>query len=77
MEFLCLQYFFSRTRYIIKIGKLFASNDFYLNSALQINIIPLPVTMNRKIKKPTNQIKFSEVTIKQQIKLLLQHSLCK
>ena len=69
--------FFFRTRYIIKIWKLFASNDFYLNSALQINIIPLPVTMNRKIKKPTSQIKLSAVTIKQQIKLLLQHSLCK
>ena len=24
----------------------------YVNTALQINIIPLPVTMNRKIKKP-------------------------
>ena len=31
--------------------------------ALQINI-PLPVTMNRKIKKTTSQIKFFVVTIK-------------
>ena len=31
---------------------------------LQINIIPLPVTMNRKIKKTTGQIKFLAVTIK-------------
>ena len=37
-------------------------NDF---SALQINIIPLPVTMDRKIKKKnTGQIKFLMVTIK-------------
>ena len=32
---------------------------------VQINI-PLPVTMNRKIKKTTSQIKFLVVTIKQQ-----------
>ena len=39
-------------------------------AALQINIIPLLVTMNRKIKKTTGQIKFSAVTIKQRIKLV-------
>ena len=43
---------------------------------LQINI-PARVTMNRKIKKPTGQIKFSVVTIKQRIKLVLRHSLRK
>ena len=41
-------------------------------SALQINIIRLPVTMNRKIKKA--QVKLfvvlSQVTIKQRIKLV-------
>ena len=42
---------------------------------MQINIIPLPVTMNGK--KNTSQIKFSAVTIKQRIKPVLQHSLCK
>ena len=31
----------------------------------------------QKNKKTTSQIKFSAVTIKQQIKLVLQHSLCK
>ena len=31
----------------------------------------------QKNKKNTSQIKFSAVTIKQQIKLVLQHSLCK
>ena len=36
--------------------------------ALQINIISLPVTMNRKIKKTISEIKFSAVTIKQRIK---------
>ena len=38
-------------------------------TALQINIIPLLVAMNRKIKT-TGQIKFSAITIKQQIKLV-------
>ena len=28
------------------------------NTALQINIIPLPVTMNRKIKKTNSQTEF-------------------
>ena len=42
---------------------------------LQLNIIPLPVTMNRKIQTPL-KLNFP-VTIKQQIKLVLQHSLCK
>ena len=41
------------------------------DTALQINIIPLPVTMNRKIKKTTGQIKFSVVTKKQRIKPVL------
>ena len=36
-----------------------------------INIIPPLVTINRKIKKTTRQIKFSVVTIKQQITLVL------
>ena len=49
----------------------------YHITLLQINIIPLPVTMNRKIKKTTGQIKFLVVTIKQEIKLILQHSLYK
>ena len=35
---------------------------------LQINVISLPVTMNRKIKKTTGQIKFSAVLILYQIK---------
>ena len=43
----------------------------------QMNIIPLSDTMNRKIKKNTSQIKFSAFTIKQQIKLVLRHSLGK
>ena len=47
-----------------------------IRSVLQRKMIPLPVNMNRKIKK-THQIKFSVVTIKQQIKLVLQHSLYK
>ena len=46
-------------------------------AVLQINIICLLVTMNRKIKKNTSQIKFLEVTIKQWVKVVLQHSLCK
>ena len=46
-------------------------------SVLQMNIIPLLVTMNKKNKKSTGQIKFLAVTLKQRIKLDLQHSLCK
>ena len=47
---------------------------YYKNSTivLQINIIPLPVTMNRQNKKNTSQIEFSSVTRKQQIKLVLR-----
>ena len=41
-----------------------------INTVLQINIIHLPVTMNRK-KITTSQIKFLVVTIKQGIKLVL------
>ena len=48
-----------------------------VKSALQINIIPLPVTMNRKMKKTTGQVTFLAVTIRQQIKLVLRYSLCK
>ena len=44
--------------------------------ALQINIISLPVTMNRKIKN-LSQIELSAVTMKQQIKLVLQYFLFK
>ena len=47
-----------------------------VEAALQIIIIPLPVTMNRKIKI-NSQMKFWAVTVKQQIKLVLQHSLYK
>ena len=43
----------------------------------QMNIIPLSDTMNGKIKKNASQIKFSAFTIKQQIKLVLRHSLGK
>ena len=45
-------------------------------TAQQINI-PLLVIMNRKIKKPPVKLNFLAVTIKQRIKLVLQHSLCK
>ena len=31
---------------------------FFLSSALQINIVPLPVTMNRKIEKPLVKLNF-------------------
>ena len=41
-----------------------------INTVLQINIIHLPVAMNRK-KINTSQIKFLVVTIKQGIKLVL------
>ena len=42
------------------------------------NIIPLPVTNHHehKNKKTTSQIKFLAVTLRQWIKLVLQHSLC-
>ena len=46
--------------------------DMHIKTALQINIIHLLVTMNRKIKK-TGETKFFMVTIRQQIKLVLQH----
>ena len=46
-----------------------------VKTALQINIISLPVTMNRKIEKPP--VKFSQATIKHPTKLVLRHSLCK
>ena len=42
--------------------------DHIVSPALQINIIPLTVTMSRKIKKTTGQIKFSAVIVKQRIK---------
>ena len=45
-------------------------------SVLQINIIPLPVTMKRKIKT-TGEIEFLVVAIRQRIKLVLRHSLYK
>ena len=50
-----------------------------LNTVLQINIVPLPVTWTEKYKKPTSQITFSAVTIKQQIKKSynIQRSQCK
>ena len=46
-----------------------------VKTALQINITPLPVTMNKKIEKPP--VKFSQVTIKHPTKLVLRNSLCK
>ena len=67
--------------FILCLSEISARFDFMLltakvKSALQKNI-PLPVTMNRKIKKTTGQIKFSVVTIRQQIKLVLRYSPCK
>ena len=44
--------------------------EFSIIAALQVSI-PLPVTRNRKIKKNIGQIKFLAVTIRQQIKLVL------
>ena len=51
--------------------------DRFSRAALQINITPLKVPMNRKITKTTSQIKFSAVTTKQRIKLVFRYSLCK
>ena len=42
------------------------------NTALQITIIPLPVTMKKEIKKTTSQIQFSAVTVKEQIKPVIK-----
>ena len=42
------------------------------NTALQITIIPLPVTMKKEIKKTTSQIQFLAVTVKEQIKPVIK-----
>ena len=62
---------------VIEVGFPKVTEKCSINPALQINIVPLLVTMNKKIKRTTGQINFFTVTIKQQIKLVLRHSLCK
>ena len=46
-------------------------------AALQLSVIRLHHQTERKIKKTTGQTKFWAVTIKQWIKLVLQHPQCK
>ena len=43
----------------------------YINVALQINTIPLLVTMNRNIKKPLVKLIFNEITNKTSVNIIL------